>query len=87
MDFVEIIGFAAAMCTTLSFLPQALKTWKTRLVKDISLTMYLVLCLGLFLWLLYGLFIGSMPIIIANAVTLILAGSVLAMRILFIKRS
>lgn len=83
---IEILGFVAALCTTISFLPQVVRTWRTRSVEDISLFMYLVFCIGLALWLVYGLFIDSFPIIFANAITLALAGSVLAMRILYSKK-
>ncbi len=83
---VEAVGSVAAMCTTISFLPQVVRTWRTRSVGDISLFMYLVLCIGLCLWLVYGLFIGSKPMIVANAVSLVLAGVVLAMRIMFAKK-
>ncbi|MBU1247189.1 MAG: SemiSWEET transporter [Proteobacteria bacterium] len=83
---IEIIGLLAAICTTISFLPQVLRTWKTRSVADISLSMYLVLCTGLVLWLVYGLYIGSLPVVAANAVTLVLAGAVLVMRIRYSKK-
>ena len=83
---IEIIGLLAAICTTIAFLPQVLRTWKTRSVADISLSMYLVLCTGLVLWLVYGLYIGSLPVVLANAVTLVLAGAVLVMRIRYFKK-
>lgn len=83
---VEVLGTLAAICTTISFLPQVVRTWRSRSVADISLVMYLVFCTGLALWLAYGLFIDSFPVVAANAVTLVLAGSVLVMRILFSKR-
>ncbi len=80
---MEIIGFIAAACTTLSFLPQVIKTWKTRSTRDISLGMYIVLSTGVFLWLIYGISIMSWPVIIANAFTFILAVSVLWMKIVY----
>lgn len=83
---VEILGSIAALCTTVSFLPQVVRTWRTKSVGDISLVMYLVFCTGLALWLFYGLCIGSMPVIAANAVTLVLAGAVLAMRIIYSRK-
>jgi MtN3 and saliva related transmembrane protein len=83
---VELLGSLAALCTTISFLPQVVRTWRTRSVADISLPMYFVLCVGLVLWLVYGLCIDSVPIIVANAVTLVLAGMVLCMRIVFPRR-
>ncbi len=84
---IEAVGSAAAMCTTVSFLPQVVRTWRTRSVGDISLFMYLVLCIGLCLWLAYGLFIDSMPVIAANAASLVLAGAVLVMRVMFSGKS
>lgn len=87
-DFtVELLGSLAALCTTISFLPQVVRTWRSKSVGDISLTMYLVFCTGLALWLVYGLCLGSLPIIAANTITLALAGSVLFMRIIYGKKS
>jgi len=78
---IEVIGLVAAFCTTVSFLPQAIQTFKTKKTKDISLPMYSILTLGVFLWLVYGLFISSTPIIAANAVTFIFASSILILKI------
>lgn len=80
-ETMEIIGIVAGCCTTASFLPQVLRTWKTKSVEDISLRMYLLLCLGVFLWLVYGLLVHSVAVILANAVTLVLALAVLVMKI------
>jgi MtN3 and saliva related transmembrane protein len=74
----EGIGFVAAMGTTLAFLPQLIRVWRTRSAGDISLAMYFVLVVGLALWIVYGLRIGSRPVVIANSATLLLAGGVLA---------
>jgi len=81
MDLILILGVAAAICTTAAFLPQAIKTIRTRHTKDISLGMYLLMVIGRSLWLTYGIFIGDLPIIIANSVTLLLAGAILTMKI------
>lgn len=70
----EILGYMAATLTTLSFLPQAIRTLKTQNTEAISLTMYSVFCFGVFLWLVYGLIIENWPIVVANAVTFLLAG-------------
>ena len=78
---IKLLGFAAAMCTTLAFAPQFLKVWKTRSTEDISLGMFLVLVLGLVLWLLYGLLSGDAPLVASNAVTLVLAGAILVMKL------
>ena len=66
---VEIIGFIAALLTTSAFVPQVLKVWKSKSTKGVSVSMYLVLLLGVFLWGVYGYIIESMSIMIANTVT------------------
>ena len=75
------VGTLAALLTTLSFVPQVWKTWRSRDVRGISLTMYSVFTLGVALWLVYGILLGAWPIIVANAVTLTLALFILTMRI------
>ena len=72
MDSFEIVGFVAAFLTTSSFVPQVYKAWKTKEVKDISLTMYLAMAVGVCLWLAYGIHLNSPSIIAANTVTLVL---------------
>jgi MtN3 and saliva related transmembrane protein len=83
METNELIGMAAATLTTVSFVPQVLKTWKSRSAKDVSLGMFLLFSLGVALWLIYGFGISSLPVILANAVTLVLALSILIMKIIF----
>ena len=75
------LGFLAGAFTTAAFMPQALQVWRTRSTKDISLGMYVVFVIGVGLWLLYGLRLGSLPVIAANAVTLLLAAFVLVMKL------
>lgn len=82
----EWLGFAAAVLTTASFLPQAWHTFKTRDVSGISLAMYAAFTIGILLWLVYGIRIGAWPLIVANTVTLVLAGAVLAMKIAIERR-
>jgi MtN3 and saliva related transmembrane protein len=77
----DLIGYLAACLTTCSFVPQAWLTFKTRDVRGISLGMYSVFTCGVALWLLYGLALGAWPIVAANAVTLTLAASILAMKL------
>ena len=72
-NFAQSIGFIAAICTTVAFVPQALKIYKSKTVRDISLPMWLIFSFGVFLWLIYGILILSLPIIIANVVTLLLS--------------
>jgi MtN3 and saliva related transmembrane protein len=71
------IGYAAAALTTASFVPQAMLTLRTRDVRGISLGMYSMFTVGVALWLAYGWRLGAWPIVVANAVTLLLAGVIL----------
>tara|TARA_B110000881_G_scaffold156141_1_gene138977 strand:- start:461 stop:724 length:264 start_codon:yes stop_codon:yes gene_type:complete len=74
LNFIlKYIGFFAAFCTTFAFLPQALKVYKSKSTKDISLYMFIIFTIGVFSWLVYGIIISDLPIILANAVTLILS--------------
>lgn len=66
------LGFLAACCTTIAFIPQTVKVYKSKHTKDISMGMFSLLNIGLVLWLWYGLIIESFPIIISNAITIIL---------------
>ena len=80
MNWTDWLGYSAATLTTLSFLPQAWLTFRTRDVSGISLGMYSVFTVGVALWLAYGLALEAWPIVAANVVTLLLAGSILAMK-------
>jgi MtN3 and saliva related transmembrane protein len=77
MTSVQIIGLIAAFCTTISFLPQVIKTWKTGSAKDLSLGMFSFFCVGVALWLVYGIMERDLPIIAANLLTLILSSTLL----------
>ena len=81
MDLQQTIGYLAAILTTASFVPQAVLTLRTRDVAGISLAMYGTFTLGVALWLVYGIALGDWPIIVANALTLALASSILGMKI------
>jgi MtN3 and saliva related transmembrane protein len=78
---LNVLGFVAGVLTTTAFIPQVLKIWKTRSARDISLAMYAVFTSGVVLWLVYGLALGSLPIIVANVLTLVLALAVLVMKL------
>ena len=78
---VELIGSLAATLTTVSFVPQVWKVWRTRHTADISLGMYAMFTMGVALWLGYGILLVAWPIIIANSITLLLAGTVLLMKL------
>jgi MtN3 and saliva related transmembrane protein len=77
----SFLGFIAAFCTTVAFVPQAVKVYKSKHTKDISLGMFSMLNVGFVLWLIYGLVINSYPIIIANAVTMVFALYILITKI------
>ena len=79
----ELIGYLAAALTTCSFVPQALHTFRTRDVRGISLAMYSVFTLGIAMWLVYGLALAAWPIVVANAITLVLAGTILGMKLFY----
>lgn len=79
----ETIGFCAAACTTLAFVPQVVQVWRTRSAEDISLGMYLLFMLGVGLWFVYGLRVHAAPVWLANGVTLLLAGAVLVGKLRF----
>lgn len=81
MDIFELLGYLAAILTTISFFPQVVKIYKTKETKSISLSMYIVLIIGVLLWLIYGVYLKSMPMILANAVTLVLLIYILIMKI------
>ena len=82
IEFImSYIGFFAAFCTTIAFLPQAIKVYQTKSTKDISLLMFLIFTIGVFSWLIYGLIINDYPVILANAITLILSLFILLCKI------
>ena len=78
---ISILGFIAGILTTLSFVPQVHKAWRTRRCEDLSYGMLLTFGLGVALWLIYGLLVGAAPIIVANAVTLALIVILLVMKL------
>ncbi|MGE5517755.1 MAG: SemiSWEET family sugar transporter [Bacteroidota bacterium] len=81
MDLTQAVGSTAALLTTLAFVPQVVKTLKTRHTRDISLGMWAMFSAGVALWLAYGLLLMAWPIILANAATLVLALIVLAVKL------
>lgn len=78
--FGELIGLTAGALTTIAFVPQVLKIWKSKHAHDISLATFAIFSSGVALWLVYGLRIGSWPIILANSVTLLLALLILLLK-------
>ncbi|MBC7786246.1 MAG: SemiSWEET transporter [Methylophilaceae bacterium] len=86
LDLKDSMGFIAAFLTTTAFVPQAYHSWKTRDLSGISFPMYSLFTLGVAAWLIYGLMIDSLPVIVANAITLILSAVVLGLKIKQIKQ-
>jgi MtN3 and saliva related transmembrane protein len=83
MNLVSFVGFAAGTLCTLAYLPQALHSFRTKSVSDISLLMLVSLNVGLLLWVAYGVMIRSLPLILPNAVTFFLAFPLLVMKLRF----
>ncbi len=83
MSAQDWVGGIAATLTTCSFIPQVWRVWKTRHTGDISLLMYTFFTTGVALWLAYGIMLGAWPVIIANSITLLLAGTVLILKLRF----
>lgn len=81
MGLTDAIGYLAGALTTFAFVPQALKIYTSKSGKDVSARMLLIFSTGLILWLIYGIMIGSLPVILANIVTLILSGTIVALKI------
>lgn len=83
LDFIhpDAIGGVAAVLTTIAFLPQVIKSWRSGSTRDVSLGMFLILNTGIVLWLIYGLALGSLPLILANGVTLFLTGTIMFLKI------
>ncbi|MCS7163473.1 MAG: SemiSWEET transporter [Thermodesulfovibrio sp.] len=81
IDFSNIIGIIAGAITTSALIPQVLKIYKTKSAKDISLTMFIFMAVGISLWLLYGFLIEEFPVILANTVSLFLIGLIIIMKI------
>lgn len=80
-QLIDIIGLIAGTLTTIAFVPQLYKTWKSKSAKDVSLVMMITFSIGVFLWLIYGLAINAMPVVAANGVTLVLALLILLLKI------
>lgn len=83
MDF---IGYIAAFCTTVAFIPQALKVYKTKRTKDLSLGMFSIFSFGVFCWFLYGVHIEDTPVIVANTITFILAFYIFVIKLKNLKK-
>jgi MtN3 and saliva related transmembrane protein len=83
MNAIQLLGLVAGALTTISFLPQVIKTWKSRSAKELSLGMFSLFCLGVVLWLVYGFILNDIPLIAANMLTLMLASTLLFFKLHF----
>jgi len=86
MNTVTLLGFIAGTLTTFAFLPQVVKTWRTKSSGDLSIGTMGMICTGVFLWLLYGLLIEDLPLIATNAVTLLLVVAAFVLILTYRKR-
>ena len=77
------VGLAAGTLTTISFVPQVVQIWRTKHADDISTSMFVIFMIGVALWLLYGIYLDALPVIIANAITLLLAATILILKFHF----
>jgi MtN3 and saliva related transmembrane protein len=81
MKFIDLLGYVAAVGTTGAFVPQVYKVYKTKKTEDLSLSTFLLFCIGIVLWTIYGFYIQSLPVILANSITFALAFYILLMKI------
>lgn len=79
----NLLGMVAGTLTTVAFVPQVLKTWRSKSANDVSYGMFLIFSTGVLCWLFYGIAIGAAPIVIANSVTLILAIAMLVLKFIY----
>jgi len=79
----ETYGYIAALLTTIAFLPQLIKTFKTKSANDVSLVMLIMFMTGLVFWIIYGWKANAIPVLLANITTLILNGSILILKLLY----
>jgi MtN3 and saliva related transmembrane protein len=82
-NVVDAIGFTAATLTTVALVPQLVRVWRLRSAREISLGMFLMFSLGVTLWLIYGIALHAMPVVLANAVTLVLSLAILGLKLRF----
>ena len=80
-NFTTALGLFAGTLTTISFLPQLVKAWKSRSTHDISIGMFSLLAVGITLWIAYGVVTSDLPVIVANLATLVFVGLILALKL------
>ena len=84
-NYIDLYGFSAASLTTIAFLPQLFKTWKTKSAEDVSLITLILFLTGLLCWIIYGIKINSIPILVANIFTFTFNFSILVLKIIYSK--
>jgi MtN3 and saliva related transmembrane protein len=80
MTLLDLLGLSAGSLTTISFVPQVIKTWRSKSADDISTGMFAIFSTGLVLWMVYGIYLQSFPIIISNVITLVLTIIILILK-------
>ena len=80
-NLITVLGLFAGTLTTISFLPQLVKAWKSRSTHDISIGMFSLLAAGVMLWIVYGVVTADLPVVVANSVTLVFVGLILALKL------
>jgi len=83
IDIYEVIGLIAAVLTTSAYVPQVYKTWRAKSAGNLSLTMYIVMFVGIILWLIYGIHLNSLAMILANSVTTVLTFLLIVFKLKF----
>ena len=83
MHGTELLGLIAGLFTTIAFVPQVVKIWKSKQAQDVSFAMFAIFSTGVALWIVYGFIIGSLPVILANSVTFALALAVIILKLYF----
>lgn len=86
MEFIDILGFAAGIFTTAAVVPQIIKSWKTKEVKDVSLFFFIILMLGVGLWVIYGVLKNDLPIIFTNGISFLLNATMLFLTLIYRKK-
>jgi MtN3 and saliva related transmembrane protein len=85
INYITSLGLVAGVLTTIAYLPQLLKTWKSKSADDLSWSMLIMLCTGIVLWLVYGVYVQDVPIIAANIVTLCFSSVILVLKVRYKK--
>ncbi|HVY08261.1 MAG TPA: SemiSWEET transporter [Burkholderiales bacterium] len=80
---LDIVGLLAGLLTTIAFVPQVWKIYRTKSGRDISARMFSIFSIGIVLWLVYGFMLGQLPIILANAVTLVLSLTIIGLKVYY----